>query len=243
MPEKKSTSNFLQIGFIAIILIVFGITAWYFFQQYDRFNVENLRQFVEGFGPWAPFAYVLIYTISAPIPLLGTVISAAGGLLFGVLAGTILAVLSATFSSLIPFFLSRSFGREWVQKRIKSDQLKATYQKSEGKGGFLFILMMRLIPVLPWEIQNYVAGLTKVKIPVFLLGTVLGIIPGSFALNFLGDSISDPTSWQFYAAIGINVVAFLVPAGYLFIKGRLEKRRGDSELTNQGEIEENNEME
>jgi len=225
MPENNKKSKILQIGLLVVILAVFGTAAWYFFSLYDRFNVENLKHFISGFGPWAPVAYVILYAISSPIPFLATVISAVAGLLFGLLPGTLLAMFSATISSFIPFFLARSLGREWVEKRLKSDQLKATYQKSEGQGGFLFILLMRLIPVLPWEVQNYVAGLTKVKIPVFILGTVFGIIPGSFALTFLGDSISDPTSWQFFAAIGINLVAFLIPAVYVFIKNRLEKRK------------------
>jgi len=236
MPEKGSKNKFVQILLLVVILVVFGSAAWYFFSLYDRFNVENLKLFIDGFGPWAPIAYILIYTISSPIPFLATVISAAAGLLFGLLPGVLLAMFSAVVSSFIPFFLARSLGREWVEKRLNSDQLKAAYQKSEGQGGFLFVLLMRLIPVLPWEVQNYVAGLTKVKIPTFLLGTIIGIIPGSFALVFLGDSVSDPTSWQFFAAIGINVVFFLLPVIYLFIKNRVEKRKG-KQVTSAGSSE------
>jgi uncharacterized membrane protein YdjX (TVP38/TMEM64 family) len=98
---------------------------------------------------------------------------------------------------------------------------------------------MRLIPVLPWEVQNYVAGLTKVKIPVFLLGTLIGIIPGSFALVFLGDSISDPSSWQFFAAIGINIIFFLIPVIYLFIKNRIDKRKRKEKAADEESIQEN----
>ncbi len=238
MPETGSKNKILQILMLVLILAVFGSAAWYYFSLYDSFNVENLKLFIDGFGPWAPIAYVLIYTISSPIPFLATVISAAAGLLFGLLPGMLLAMFSAVVSSFIPFYLARSLGREWVEKRLKSGQLKATYEKSEGQGGFLFVLLMRLIPVLPWEVQNYVAGLTKVKIPVFLIGTIFGIIPGSFALVFLGNSVSDPTSWQFFAAIGINVVFFLIPVIYLFIKNRLEKRKGEQGTQDQDPLDE-----
>jgi len=84
---------------------------------------------------------------------------------------------------------------------------------------------MRLIPVLPWEIQNYVGGLSKVKLPTFVLATVLGIIPGSFSLVLLGSSISDPTSWKFYFAIGLNVLIALIPTLYLYFKRRREKQQ------------------
>jgi len=236
MTDRNPRTKIIQIVLLVIILAVFGAAAWYFFSLYDQFNVENLKSFIEGFGPWAPIAYILIYTISSPIPFLATVISAAAGLLFGLLPGVLLAMFSAVISSFIPFYLSRSLGREWAEKRLNNEQLKAAYQKSEGQGGFLFVLLMRLIPVLPWEVQNYVAGLTKVKIPTFLLGTIIGIIPGSFALVFLGDSVSDPTSWQFFAAIGINVVFFLLPVIYLFIMNRVEKRKG-KQVTSAGSSE------
>ena len=126
-----------------------------------------------------------------------------------------------------------------MEKRLKKGQLQEAYKKSEGEGGFIFILLMRLIPVLPWEIQNYIAGLTKVKIPAFIFGTLLGIIPGSFSLAFLGNSIMDPPSWQFYAAIGANVVAFLIPAGYIFIRNRINKRKDKNK---EAEVEVENEV-
>jgi len=242
MNEKKSNSQYIQIGLLAIILVIFGLTAWYYFSQFDRFSVNNLQQFIAGFGAWAPIVYVFIYTISSPIPFLATIISAAAGLLFGVVPGMALAMFSATLSAFIPFYLARSLGREWVEKRIKNETLQDAYEKSEGRSGFLFILLMRLIPVLPWEVQNYIAGLTKVKIPAFLFGTILGIIPGSFALAFLGDSIRDPSSWEFFVAIGLNVVAFLIPAGYVLIKNRIEKRKTRQEKSMESENEGSDEV-
>ena len=214
---------------------------WAFFRQFDRLTAENINLFIAGFGPWAPLVFVLLYTISSPIPFIATFMSAAAGLLFGVLPGMMLSIVAATLSGVIPFYLARNLGRDWVEKRIKNEQLQQAYEKSEGQGGFLFVLLMRLIPVLPWEVQNYVAGLTKVKIPEFLLGTVIGIIPGSFALNFLGGSISDPTSWEFFLAVGLNVVAFLVPAGVLFVRRQIKKGR-EKKSAGQSEQEEIDEM-
>ena len=225
MAGNRQKNNLLQIGLLVLILAAFGLTAWLYFSQFDRLSAENIKQFVGGFGPWAPVAFVVIYTISSPVPFIATFLSAAAGLLFGVLPGMLLSIFAATLSGVIPFYLARTLGKDWVEKRIKNEQLQKAYDQSEGRGGFLFVLLMRLVPVLPWEVQNYIAGLTKVKIPEFLLGTVIGIIPGSFALNFLGDSISDPTSWEFFLAIGLNVIAFLVPVGVIFIRRQIEKRK------------------
>jgi uncharacterized membrane protein YdjX (TVP38/TMEM64 family) len=111
-----------------------------------------------------------------------------------------------------------------VESKLKGKKLDNIYQQSEGGKALTFIILMRLIPVLPWEVQNYVAGLTKVKIPTYLLGTMLGIIPGSFSLVFLGATATDPTSWQFFAAIALKIATGLIPVGYLAVKSRKKKQ-------------------
>ena len=220
--EKKSKT--LQIILLVLVLTFFGITAWYFYIHYGKLTVNNLEKFIESFGTWAPIAMIVLYIISSPIPMLSPFMAGSAGLLFGTIPGTLLVIFAQILSSFIPFYLARSLGQQWVSKRIKKDQLKEAYEKSEGQGGLVFILLMRLIPVLPWEIQNYIAGLTKVKVPAFLLGTLIGTIPGSFALAFLGDAIKKPGSWQFFAAIGAVIIAFIIPAAYVFLKQWKKKR-------------------
>lgn len=211
MSEEVATKQpkWIQIPLIILVFGVFAATAWYYFSIYDRFNSENVQAFIRGFGAWAPVVFAVLYTISAPIPLVSWVLSPLGGLLFGTFWGTLLVIGVATVSSLIPFTLSRVLGQEWVESRVKGKKLDDIYQRSEGQGGFLFILMMRLIPLLPWEVQNYVAGLTKVSLPVYIIATAMGIVPGSLGLVLLGDAITDPTSWKLVAAIALNAVVMV----------------------------------
>jgi uncharacterized membrane protein YdjX (TVP38/TMEM64 family) len=208
----KATPNHRKWLQILLVIVIFGIvaaTAWYYFSLYDRFNSENVQAFVHGFGAWAPIVFSALYVVSAPIPFVTLIMSPIGGLLFGAFRGALLVVGIATLSSLIPFTLSRVLGQEWVASKLKGKKLDDIYQRSEGRGGFLFILMMRLIPVVPWEVQNYIAGLTKVSVPVYIIGTMLGIIPGSLGLVLLGDAIDDPTSWKFIVAIALNAVVMV----------------------------------
>jgi uncharacterized membrane protein YdjX (TVP38/TMEM64 family) len=214
---------------IPLVILIFGIvvvTAWYYFSLYDRFNSENVQAFIRGFGAWAPIIFGSLYIVSAPIPFISLVLSPLGGLLFGTFWGALLVVGVATLSALIPFTLSRMLGQEWVASKLRGKKLDDIYQRSEGQGGFLFILMMRLIPVLPWEVQNYVAGLTRVSVPVYMLATALGIIPGSLGLVLLGDAIDDPTSWKFIVAIALNAV---VMVGAPLIATVLRRRKSRQE--------------
>lgn len=217
---ETTDKKWVQILLVVVVFGMFAGLAWYYFSQYDQFNRQNLEAFISSFGAWAPIVYVIVYTISAPIPFLAPVLSAAGGLLFGTLWGMLLVLGSATASALIPFYLARMLGREWVEQQVKGKKIEKFYQQSEGSTGFLFIMLMRLIPALPWEVQNYAAGLTQVALPTFAAGTAVGILPGSFSLVFLGASATDPTSWQFFLAVGLKIVTALIPILGVYIRSR-----------------------
>jgi uncharacterized membrane protein YdjX (TVP38/TMEM64 family) len=227
MNEESKHRKWVHIPLIIVIFGVFALTAWYFFSLYDEFSRENLEHFIRGFGPWAPLAYAALYVISAPIPFLAPVLSAVGGLLFGVVWGTVLVMVVATGSAFVPFYMARQLGREWVESKLEGKRLDEIYQQSEGGKGFAFIMLMRLIPVLPWELQNYVAGLTKVSPPTFIAGTMIGIIPGSFSLVFLGAAATDPTSWQFFAAIALKIITALIPVVAIYVRSRRGKQKAE----------------
>lgn len=224
--SDRLRQRWINIGLVVAVLGTFGVMAAYYFSRCDAYDCPSVEQFVRGFGSWGPLAFGLIYIISSPVPFLAPVLSAAGGLLFGTVLGTLYTLAVATLSSLVPFSLARRLGREWVESKLKGRRLADIYEQSGGRTGFLFILLMRLIPILPWEVQNYVAGLSKVSLPPFLLATLLGIVPGTFSLVFLGAAVRDPTSWRFYAAIGLKIVTALIPVVAIFIRSRRGRQRG-----------------
>jgi uncharacterized membrane protein YdjX (TVP38/TMEM64 family) len=230
MKKRLTERTWFQVSLVVLVFGLFAAMAWYYFQQYDQFNRENLEAFISGFGAWAPVVYAVVYVVSSPIPFLAPVISAVGGLLFGTLWGMLIVLATATISALIPFTLARQLGRDWVESKVKGKKIEEYYRQSEGEKGFTFIVLMRLVPVLPWEVQNYVAGLTQVSVPIFIAGTVLGIIPGSFSLVFLGAAATDPTSWQFFLAVGLKIATALIPVVVTFIRSRrnTESEEGSS---------------
>ena len=223
--KSSALQRWMTIGHITLVAAILVATVWFYFTQYDTVSQDNIEAFIRGFGPWAPIAYAALYIVCAPIPFLAPVFSAVGGLLFGAVRGTLYILVIATLSALVPFSLSRRLGQEWVEGKLKGKKLEDIYRRSEGNRGFVFILLMRLVPVLPWEVQNYVAGLTKVSIPTFILGTMVGIIPGSFSLAFLGSAASDPMSWQFYTAIALKVLTALVPVVVVYLQSRTRQAK------------------
>jgi uncharacterized membrane protein YdjX (TVP38/TMEM64 family) len=218
--EKSLKEKLVNVAMIAVVLGVFLAVAWVYLLRCEDWNCPTPEQFVRSFGPWAPLVYAVLYIASAPIPFMAPVLSAAGGLLFGAGLGTLYTLVIATISALVPFTMARRLGREWVESKLKGKRLKAIYEQSAGDKGFVFVLLMRLIPILPWEVQNYVGGLGKVSVVQFVLATMLGIIPGTFSLAFLGAAITNPGAWQFWAAIALKIVTALIPVIAVYLQSR-----------------------
>jgi len=210
MEGMNRRSNWVMLGFALAFAAVLGLAAQAYFSRYAELSSANLELFIRGFGAQAAAVYFLAYLLSSPIPFLAPVLAATGGLLFGPVWGTLLAVLSATATSLVPFLISRRLGRAWVQAKLRGSRLEDMLQRA-NHGGFGFVLLLRLVPLMPWELQNYVAGVSAVPVPIYLLATLLGSAPLSIALVLLGAAAKDPASWQFLAALALTAVVLLAP--------------------------------
>jgi uncharacterized membrane protein YdjX (TVP38/TMEM64 family) len=209
-PDKRSNRTLINLVIIVLIVGAIVLTARHYFSLCDALDCPNVATFVRSLGPWSPLVYAALYIVSSPVPFLATVLSATGGFLFGPFWGTVYVIALATVSALVPFSLARRMGRDWVESRLRGKRLGQIYQQTGDSNGFVFIMIMRLVPVLPWEVQNYAAGLTDVPAPTFVGATMLGIIPGVFLNTFLGASVTDPNSWQFRTALALYGVMILI---------------------------------
>ena len=168
---------------------------------------EKVRQVVLSFGVWAPAVYLLAY--GQPIvPLPASVLTATGGLAFGPFWGTLAAVGGATLRACTEFFVARVLGREAVAKFLKGNI--ASLDQKIGQNGFKAVLLIRLIPNFPFDIQNYGLGFSQVRFAPYALATLLGILPGSFAYVYLGHSLTDPKQiWKLLLAI-VLIIGLMV---------------------------------
>ena len=219
----KKQSNWVTFLFLLAFLALVGLAARTYFSQYPELTSDNLERFISGFGPWAVAVYVLAYLLSSPIPFLAPVLSATGGLLFGSLLGAALAILIAAATSLVPFSISRRLGREWVEAKLQNSKLNNIYKRLDTGNGFTFILLLRLVPLMPWELQNYLAGVTRVSVPTYLLATLLGSTPLTLCLAILGDAAKNPSSWQFAGSVALTAVVLVTPILIFYLRTRKKK--------------------
>jgi uncharacterized membrane protein YdjX (TVP38/TMEM64 family) len=221
---KKNWLNWLTALFVLAFVLLLVLAVRAFFAEYSQFTSENLDQFIRGFGPLSALVYVLAYFLGSPIPFLAPILAAAGGLLFGPVSGTLLAIIASSATSLLPFMIARRLGRKWVETRLKGTRLDDLLQRA-NRGSFSSILLLRLVPVLPWELQNYVAGITQVKLATYLAATLLGSTPLSISLVLLGAAAKRPASWQFIAALALTGTVLVVPLVVVWVRRRAQSSK------------------
>ncbi len=197
------SSRWVKLGALVIVIVVIGWGLKAVGIDVTRVNPNRIRDFVLGFGIWAPVVYLLAY--GQPIvPLPGSLMTIAGGLAFGTTWGTLAALCGATTRASSQFLVTRLLGREAVAKVIKGEV--ATCDAKIGEHGFKVVLLLRLIPNMPFFMQNYGLGLSCVRFRAYALATFLGMIPGTFAYVYLGHSLADPKHlWK----VGIAVLVIV----------------------------------
>jgi len=176
---------------------------------------QQLQEAVSRCGNWAALAYIGLFTLLPAFFFPVAVLALAGGLLFGLWWGSIYTFIGAIFNCTIMFLLARYAGREKVEQLIQrklSPHWQSQLQNLNSSGGFLLLVILRLIPAVPYNLINYAFGLTAMSFRTYILASAIGIIPGTLAFINIGDKALDVTSSDFWIAIGLLVLLLAVTA-------------------------------
>ncbi|MBU1043954.1 MAG: TVP38/TMEM64 family protein [Candidatus Omnitrophica bacterium] len=217
--KKPWLKLILGIVFIGVVVAIVRTLHIDFSQiSSDEFKIK-----IDSFGIWGPIAYIILYIFRPLILLPAALTSASAGIIWGPLKGFIILQIGANLSAIGEFFIARYFARSAVEKIVKGKMAKL--DQAIEKKGFLTVLLIRLIPNVAWDIQNLSLGLTKVKFRDYFLATLIGIMPGSFALVYFGGSLisalSDPANfWKI-------IVAMLLLSGVYYLQKFLRQRLGN----------------
>ncbi len=131
-------------------------------------------------------AFMLLYIVACVLMIPGSALTLAAGAVYGLGRGTALALLSATAGATAAFVIGRHAARDWVEARISKDPRFAALDSAVGREGFKIVLLTRLSPAFPFNLLNYAFGLTKVRLKDYVLGSGLGMIPGTLLYAYLG---------------------------------------------------------
>lgn len=207
------------------ILLAFAVlaaaTALVFDIHPRALEPAAIRDFILAFGFAAPIAYAAIYALAVFVPYGTTVLSVAAGLAFGTAAGAILTFVVTLFASLLPMTVARRSARGWFEAKIAGTRAEKLVDLA-NRNAFWVFFYLRLLPTIPYEVQNYIAGISRIRYREFLAASFLGNGPFIFVLAFLGDGLTDPGSPAFWTAASLFAVAIAVPP----LVAYLVRRRG-----------------
>ncbi len=171
----------------ALALLCAVLVAAYFFPL--SVWIAGFVKWVASLGALGAVVYALVYVAGTVLLVPGTILTAGGGFLYGPLLGVLLvspaSVAGATFS----FLLSRSFAREWTQRRVARYPRFDVLDRAIAKQGFKIVLLMRLEPIfVPFAMLNYALGLSRVRLRDYVLASWLGMLPATTLYVYLGSS-------------------------------------------------------
>ena len=221
---------------ILLALLGLGIALFYAsdIQQYISFqslktNRDKLDIVYQENSTAVIFGFISIYFLVVALSLPGgTILTLAGGAIFGPIAGTLIVNIGATFGATVAFLVARWLFRDWVEKKF-GDKLDVL-NKGLSENAISYLLFLRLVPLFPFFVVNLVSGLTQVRLPVYFFGTMFGIIPGTFVYANAGsnlariDSLSDISSPRVLGALFMLGVFALIPAIHRRYKSKKKSR-------------------
>ncbi|MBD2182956.1 TVP38/TMEM64 family protein [Planktothrix sp. FACHB-1355] len=211
--QKKHSWIKLVVGIVAFIVADFILLKYTPVGSW--LMPENLQALKQQAGVFAPLAYIVIYFLATLFAIPGTILTLSAGALFGAIWGALWTVIGATLGATGAFLVARFIGGEWVKQQFeKGDRLRELSQGIE-ENEFWFALSIRLAPIFPFNAVNYLLGLTPISLPVYILATAIGIVPGTFAYAWLGQgglqAATGRPPWQLFGALAMLAVLSALP--------------------------------
>ncbi len=209
--KQKILKLVLLLVFLAVVVLILSLIP--------KLSPQTLRDYFQAKGSAAAIYYILAFAILPAFFFPVAPLAVASGLAFSFWHGLLYTIIGAVLNSTLTFWISRSLAQErfhaliikhdsrgWVKKYLQSGQTKSYY----------VLLLLRLVPAVPFTLLNYASGLGQIAYSPYLLATLAGILPGTMVMVNLGDKVLDTGSPQFF--LSLVLILALVAVGILAAK-------------------------
>ncbi|SDN34439.1 TVP38/TMEM64 family protein [Alkalicoccus daliensis] len=210
---------FLRAGLILFILIA----LYYINTTYLNLEAEELQNFLLSFGILAPVIFILLFSIRPFLLFPSSVLAIAGGLAFGPFIGPLVTYIGSLAGGILSFL----FIRKVRKKKTEGEGTKRELIKKRiEENGLFYIVSLRIIPVINFDLVSYLAALSTVRFKTYAAATMIGIIPGTIAFNLLGASLADLSPGLIAVTALMFAIALSIP---VYVRHLLRKRNLDIE--------------
>ncbi len=150
----------------------------------------DLVELVRVSGAWGVALFVLIYAVSTVALLPASVLTMVAGFVYGPIYGLIIVVPAALLGATSAFLLGRTVLRDWVRRRMAQSPRTRALDKAIDREAFKLVLLLRLSPLVPFNVLNYALSMSGISLKRFVLVTFLGEIPGGWLYVYLGSLVT-----------------------------------------------------
>ena len=200
----------LAIGALAVVLL-FGREA--------AARLPAFAAWVQSLGVWGPLVFIAGYGISAVLLIPAVLLTISAGALFGFRRGVIYVSLGATLGAILAFFAARYLVRQFVEAYVNRNPRLAAIDRAVESEGKRLVFLLRLSPIVPFVLLNYVLGISRISFREYILGTA-GMLPAVAAYVYAGKVAGDlatlaagaatPRGPMYYVLLTVGLVATVV---------------------------------
>ena len=200
----------MAVGVVTVVYLVlrhYGVT-----DEIRLENVPKIKTWVTSFGRIAPLIYIGLYLVSTVFFLPGTPVTVLAGFIFGPLWGVFYASVASIISVSVAFLIARYVARDLVKGWVKDNGQFRKIDEQVEEQGWRILMFTRLVPIFPFNLQNYAYGLTSIRFSTFVLVSAIFMLPGTAVfVQFGGAFVSgEGDVWKTLLYLGIAGVLMLL---------------------------------
>jgi len=228
-PEAMSAQRPFPWKWIAVaVLVVALVVVW---------RLLPLGQWIQAFQSWASrlgptgeVLYGLVYVVAALLFVPGSLLTIGAGFTFGLLWGTVIVSLASVTAAGLAFLLARYVARAQIEKLVQRNRHFQAIDRAIAQSGWKVVVLLRLSPLVPFNLSNYLYGLTGIRFDHFILASWVGMFPGTLLYVYLGvagrglGQMGERSLWEWaLLAAGLAATAAVTILLTRVAKAELEK--------------------
>lgn len=207
-------ANVKTVKLIVTLLMLLLVAGGVYLTGRNVFSADALTALLTRYPVLAPLIFLVLYAIAPSLFLPSIPLTLAAGFFWGPVWGVIFSISGATIGSCLPFFLSRYLFQDTVRTKIPEERWN-WLQDKVSRHGWKAVAFTRLIPVFPFNLLNYLFGLTPIPFRHYLWSTFIFMLPACIAFVAFGSSLGElilrGNIRGLIIGIVIAVLAFLIP--------------------------------
>ncbi len=220
--DKIEKVNFKKIGFLIALIIILIFIKFYF---EGLFNNKDLSLTLHHYKNFAPVIYIIVYSLAPVFFIPPSPFGLIAGILFGPIWGTLYSLIGTVIGATICFYLAKYFLGNYIKNKILDSRFEKLYHDVK-KNGWKIVAITRLIPLFPYNLLNYMFGLTEIKFSHYIIASFIFSIPSCAVYVIFGNSIIDVMngrfSLKFFVAVFLFVLMSISPIIYKKIRRKFD---------------------